>query len=480
MEENHINIAIQFADLVRTTLGPRGMNKMVVNSGAGEVILTNDGATIIANVKGGNPIVDLFKSLAISQESAIGDGTSTSVIIAGQLLQNALALMNKGLHPTTIINGYNLAKIRSMKFLKEHREPGDTEKIIKTAFGTKIPNDIISHFCKILQEVKNFENLKQYKIPFSDPINSQLFKGFVFPGFTINERMDKSVSGRIAVLDFASNIPEDFQITNADELVKISELKKKTKKDIVNELVKNEVKVVLYTDTNPEFESYLTDKGITGIVVFQRENIDGICKAINARVCSSVEDIKSHFGEGDVTYRKQLIGNKGHIFIGRSDSEMETLVLSGPTEQTLNEMERAVQDVVGLLKHETDCVIGAGAIEISLSLDLRDFANKVGGKEQLAIEKFAESIESIPLIIAENAGLDAIEILTNLKTSHKTGQTDLGVDIVTGISNARERGIIEPVLIKIYAINSATNVANLILKLDKILIGEDVDSPSKD
>ncbi len=472
MEENHINIAIQFADLVRTTLGPRGMNKMVVNDGKGEVILTNDGATIIQNVKGGNPIVDLFKNLAISQESAIGDGTSTAVIIAGQLLQNALALMNKGLHPTTIINGYNLAKIKSMEFLSSKREPGETDKIIRTAFGTKIPSDIIHHFVSILQNVKNFENLKQYKMPFSDPVNSEIFNGYVFPGFTINERMKKKTKGKIAVLDFASTIESgDFQITDADELLKISEMKKRAKKDIVASLKRNKVDCVLYTDTNPEFESYLTDQEITGIVVFQREHLDGISKAINARVCSSVEDIDTHLGEGEVTYVKQLIGNKGHIFVGGKEG-METLVLHGPTEQTLNEMERAVQDVVGLLKHETDCVIGAGAIETSLALALRDFANEAGGKEQLAIEKFAESIESIPLIIAENAGLDAIEILTNLKTYHKKGQTDFGVDMFKGISDARKRGIVEPVLVKIHAINSATNVANLILKLDKILIGE--------
>ena len=275
-------------------------------------------------------------------------------------------------------------------------------------------------------------------------------------------------------MDFPANIESDnFQVTNADELIKIENMKKQMKKKIIDELVKNKVDCVLYTDTNPEFESYMTDKGLTGIVVFQRDHLDGICKAVNARVCSCVEDIKTHLGEGQVTYKKQLVGNKGHIFVGSDNSEMETLILNGPTEQTLNEIERAVQDVVGLLKHETDCVIGAGSVEVGLSLDLRAFANDIGGKEQLAIEKFAESIEAIPMIIAENAGLDAIQVLTNLKTSHKNGQTDLGVDIVKGISDARARGIIEPVLVKIHAINAASNVANLILKLDKILIGED-------
>ena len=471
MEENHVNIAIQFAELVRSTLGPRGMNKMVINEGKGEIILTNDGATIIQNVKGGNPIVDLFKKLAVSQETAIGDGTTTATLIAGQLLQNALSLMNKGIHPTTIINGYNLAKVRAMKYLFEHKEPGDIEKIIKTAFGTKIAPDIINHLCKILLN-RDFTKLKLYKMPNSDPIQSEVFNGYVFPGFMLNERMKRTVSGNIAILDFPSSLElENFQITNTEELDKITKRAKDMKKEIVDALVAKEVKCVLYTDTNPEFESYLTKKGISGIVVYQREHIDGICKALNTEAASCLEDITA--SNGEIKYVKQIIGNNGHIYVSSKDSEIETLVLNGPTEQTLNEIERAVHDVLGLLKNETDSVIGAGAIEMSVSLDLREHANEIGGKEQLAIEKFAESLEAIPLIIAENAGLDAIDVLTNLKAAHKKNFTDTGVDMVKGISNARERGIIEPVLVKIHAINSAVNVANLILKLDKILVGED-------
>ncbi len=470
MDNNHITVAISFCELIRSTLGPRGMNKMVVNEGKNEIILTNDGATIIQNVKGGNPIVDLFKNLAISQENAIGDGTTTSIIIAGQLLQNALTLIDKGIHPTTIITGYNLAKVRSLNYLSEHREKGDNEKIIKTAFGTKIAPDIINHLTNLLN--RNCENLKLYKMQ-GDPLDSEVVNGFVFPGFTINERMKSHVNGKIAILDFPSSIEVDnFQVTEAEELAKISEMKKKMKKDIVDELVKNKIECVLYTDTNPEFESYLTDKEITGIVIFQRENVDGICKALNSRVCSCVEDIETHFGEGDIKYVKQVIGNTGHIYVSSKSSEVQTLVLNGPTAQTLSEIERATLDVISLLKHETDCVIGAGSIETDISLDLRNYANEIGGKEQLAIEKFAESIESIPMIIAENAGLDAMEILTNLKTAHKN-KSDMGVDIVLGISDARERGIMEPVLVKIYAINSAVNVATLILKLDRILTGDE-------
>lgn len=463
MEENkyaHIQLAINFSDLIRTTLGPRGMNKMVI--GKGKTIHSNDGATIIQNIQSNDPIISLFKELAEAQEKAIGDGTTTAVIIAGQLLSNALDLINKGIHPTTIINGYSLAKVETMRTLNNLKKKGDKEKIINTTFGSKIPQDIINHLRKLLLQVKDYEELRIHKFPNSDPMKSKLFSGFVFEGFTINDRMEKQIEGKIVVLDYRTNVEtSNVQVTSAEELKKMNEYDRAYKREIVDRLVEKKVGCLFYTDTNPEFEAYLTEKGITGIVVYQRDNIDGICEALNLMATSNINNI--FVKEGKIEYKKP---NQIYVF-GNS----ETLILHGLTVQTLDEIERAVHDVVSLFRHSIDTVTGAGAIEIELSNHLNRFAETVGGKEQLAIEKYAESIESIPLIIAENAGLDAIQILTALKTMHKDNP-DLGVDIIKGISDAHERGIVDPVLVKIFAFNSATNVANLILKTDKLLIGE--------
>ena len=473
MEEKyaHIHAAVGFADLIRTTLGPRGMNKMVIDQSNNSIVLSNDGATIIGALRGGNPIINLFKELAQSHELAIGDGTTSVIILAGQLLQNALNLLDKGIHPTIIINGYNLSKIEALKFLSQNKETGETKKIIKTAFGTKISKDIIEHLTNLIIGVEDYDKLKIYSMSQSDPFESKLFKGYVFSGFTMNERMKDEITGKVAFIDFPVSLKaEKFAVTNAEELEKISKIDTEYKKKIIDKLGNLGVRWLFYTDTNPEFETYLTDKGITGVVIFQRENFDGICKAVNAVVSSSLEQLTDrHLGEAHIKYEKQLTGNSGHIYI---EGNTETLILKAPTNQFLEEMRRAVDDVISLLKHDTDCVIGAGAIEIEIANHLRKISQSVGGKEQLAIEKFAEAIESIPLILAENCGLDAIEVLTALKTVHSQGKTDLGVDMACGISNARERGILEPVLIKIHAINSAANVASLILKLDKILLGQ--------
>lgn len=462
----HIRAAVEFCNLIRSTLGPRGMNKMIIGS---ETILTNDGSTIINALKGGNPIIELLKNLAKSQEVNIGDGTTTATILTGQLLSNALTLLDKGIHPTVIINGYNIAKMRSIEVLKQMAKEEDRARIIKTAFGTKITSDISDHLTNLLLNSKgDIEELKLFKKNNDNPLESELFNGYVFEGFTINDRMKSEINGKVAVLDFPVNMKFDrFNVTSADELEKASNYDAEFKRKIVDKLASLNVECVFYTDTCPEFETILTEKGITGIVLFQRENVDGICKSLKAMGISSLEQItEKHLGTGHIRYIK---GIKGTIYI---DGDMETLVLKGNTSQFLDEMHRALEDAVSLLRHDLKSVVGGGAVELEISKELRELSKKVGGKEQLAVDKFIESIEALPSILAENCGLDSIEILTLLKNLHSQGKVDMGVDPIMGVSDARERGVFEPVLIKIHAINSATNITNLILKLDGIYQGD--------
>jgi len=413
----HIQLGVNFADLIRTTLGPRGMNKVVV-SDAGRHIHTNDGASIVKNLKSDDPIIMLFKELAESQEEKVGDGTTTSIVLAGQLLSNALNMINKGIHPTIIINGYTLAKIEAMKFLDSIKEEGDKEKIIQTAFGSKISQDMVNHLKKLILSVKDYEKLRIHK-RIDDPNKSELFEGYVFDGFTINDLMKDKIKGKIAVLDYRTNVEAaNLQISSKEELEKINQYDRSYKKEIIDKLAEKKIDCLFYTDTNPEFESQLTERGITGVVIHKREHIDGICEALKIIPSSRLDKI--HIGKGEVEYVKP-----NQIYV---NGETETLILCGSTRQTLDEVERSVHDVVSLLKHDIHTVLGAGCVEIEVAAHLTRLAKQVGGKEQIAVEKFAEALESIPLIIAENAGLDAIEVLTNLKTQHSNNNKDLGVE----------------------------------------------------
>ena len=467
---DYLKLAITISNLVRKTLGPKGMNKMLVGEKNQKVIMTNDGATIMKNLKINNPLGQVFKNLAISQEEAIGDGTTTAILLTGQLLEQALEMLNKNIHQTNIINGYNLARNFVIKYLDSVKETCNKEKVIRTVFGSKVNLELANHLTKLLLEVTDYENLKIFKLNNENQIKTELIDGYVMSGYTLNERMPKQVKGKIAIADFKTTLDNGkFSITNSDELEKLSQKEREYKKRIVNNLDKEKVKCLFYTDTNPEFETYLTEKNIQGIVAYKRDDLDFICKVTGATAISDPNEVSPHLGEGEVIFEK----NPNRIYITKEKTDFKTLVLCGTQEQVLDEYERAVDDAIRVLKHLSDVVLGAGSVEIDMALALREFSKKIGGKEQVAVEKFAEAIESIPMILAENCGLDAMEVITALKTMHSGGDKDMGVDAIQKISDARERGILEPVLMKMHAIATATDVSTLILKLDEVLIGED-------
>ena len=224
---DYIDLGINLSNVVRTTLGIKGMNKMLVDASNNSAILTNDGATIIKNLKIEHPLGEVFRNLAISQETSSGDGTTTAVILAGQLLEKAKELMNKNIHRATIISGYNIARLNAMKFLEDNKIEGDKVQIIKTVFGSKISGDMANRLTTLIME-SNIHNLRVFKKEDSGS-NSELIKGYVFSGYTINDRMDQSTVNEvpIAIMDLKSNIEfAKFQITSADELQKIAEAEK--------------------------------------------------------------------------------------------------------------------------------------------------------------------------------------------------------------------------------------------------------------
>jgi archaeal chaperonin len=468
----HIQVGIDVSNTVRATLGPRGMNKMVLKDDV--PILTNDGATIVKNLNLSHPVGKMFIGLAESQESAIGDGTTTAVVLAGQLLENALVLLNKKMHPMTIINGYNLARQSAISFAEGQAKVASKEMILKTSFGSKIPPQQADYFTRlILDYVKteaDLDNIRFAKIENKEFEESGVLRGAIMPGYTINDRMPSIVEGKIAFLDMQNNLEfAKFQITETEELDKLETRLRDFKKEIIQKLIDYEVKCVFMTDTNPQFENFLTEAGIMGIVVHKRNDwMDNICKSTG---CVAIADpqanVQPHLGEARVEYKKK----EQAIFISSPNSEIVTFILSGPTKQVLDELERAIDDVISIARQPLKVVTGGGAFEIELAAYLKKYATEIGGKEQLAIEKFAEAVDTLPLILAENCGFDALEVISILKTKHKQGEVDAGVDPLRMVSDAKVRGIVEPVKLKTHAINSATDVTNLILKLDDIYIG---------
>ena len=462
----YIQVGIDISNTVRSTLGPKGMNKMIIKDG--NPILTNDGATIINSIKFDNPIGEIFKKLATNQEQYIGDGTTTTVILAGQLLEQAMDLLNKKVHPTTIINGYDIARAEVIRFIKKTKMNADVENIIKTCFGSKVPIEVSGKITHLLKDI-DMKSFKMTKIENSDPNLTRLISGCIVSGYTINDRMPKKETGKIAVLDLMTHADSTkMALTSTEELNKFNENSRENKRQIVKKLKELDVKVVFITDTNNMIESFLTEENIMSVVSYQKTILDNICKATNSIVIADeTSNFESYLGEGSVTFNQE----NQTIEILNDKSQIKTLVLHGSTKQNLDEVERAADDVVRLLRLDKDVVVGAGATEIELSLHLREFAKKIGGKEQTAIERYADALETIPLILSENCGHDSMEVLTMLKNQHSNGNRVLGVDPILVISDANERKIYEPAILKSHAISSATDVANLILKLDDIYQG---------
>jgi len=473
MSREHIQLGINFANLVRSTLGPKGMNKLVI--GKEDKVFTNDGATIINTVKIYDPIAELFKNLARNQEKAVGDGTTTATILTGELLKKSLELLDLGMHNTNIIDGYNLARRAILEYLsnEENTIESDREKIMRTAFGSKLNKDLIDIFVKILKD-KDVKKLNLYQMGNANPFDSEIIKGYAFEGYTINDRVPEKAEGKVAVMDLTTNLENTkMSVRSSEELVKVNRQFRQFKKDIVEKLVKEGVKIFFFTDTNPELETLLTEANIMSVVNYKRDELDKICLATG---CKAIADPEADFSKyvGYASSVKYIKDSKT-IIITNPESKTETLIIKGQTKEILEETKRAVEDVLGLLKINSRVVIGGGSIEIELGNMLRNFSKSIGGKEQIAIDKFADALESIPVTLAKNCGFDAMELLANLKALHSKGEREIGIDPLSKLSNAKERGILEPALMKAHAINSATDVCNMILKLDEVYKGEDLD-----
>jgi len=463
----YIRLGIAMGDLIKSTLGPSGMNKMVIGDDM-KPISTNDGATVIKNLKVDNPIAQMFKALALSQERAIGDGTTTAVLFSAQLLSHSIDLLEKGMHRINVVNGYNIARQAALEFIQNKTLPVDTEKVMLTTFGSKIPPELAKHLKDLLIK-KDFEKIKIYEEDNSDPMDTTILSGAAFEGFTINDRMPRKAEGKVAVVDMKTNLENTkMAVQSSEELVKVNRQFRKFKKDLVEKLKKEEVKALFITDINEELSSLLSEANILTVVSYKREDLDNICAATGAiAIADPEEDFSKFLGKAIIEYSKE----KKSIYVENESSDIETLVLRGQTKEVLEETHRAVDDVIGIMKRLGPIVVGAGAIETEVSLFLRKFATQVGGKEQMAIEKFANAIEAIPLTLAKNCGLDALDVIARLRSHHTKGEKYTGVDAVKGISDAKERNILELAILKAHAISAATDVANLILKLDDIYQG---------
>ena len=487
------------AGAVRTTLGPKGMDKMLVDS-LGDVVITNDGVTILKEMDIEHPAAKMIVEIAKTQDDEVGDGTTTAVVLAGELLKKSEDLLDLDIHPTVIAAGYRLAATRAREILDSLAYPVTIkdEDLLKkfaiTAMTGKGPESVGEMLADlVVKSIKavidedgkvDVEDIKVEKKVGGTIGDSELIQGLVIDKERIHPNMPKTVkNAKIALLDAPleikkTEIDAKIEITSPDQLQKFLDQEEKMLKNMVDKIQKTGANVVFcQKGVDDLVQHYLAKAGIMAARRVKESDLKMLAKATGARVSTSLDELaKEDLGiAGLVEERK--IGDESMIFVEKcKDPKAVSLILRGGTEHVVDELDRAVHDalrVVGIVVEDKKYVAGGGSTEIELALRLKEFASTVGGREQLAIEAFAESMEVIPRTLAENAGLDPIDVIVDLRSKHEGKKGDgktFGINVFTGEAvDMKKAGVIEPLRVKTQAISGASEVAVMILRIDDVI-----------
>ncbi len=494
-QRNNILAARMVAEMIKTTLGPKGMDKMLV-SPTGEIIVTNDGVTILEEMQIEHPAAKMMVDISKTQDMEVGDGTTTVVMIAGKLLENAERLLDQKIHPTVIAKGYKIAAEKCQEILNEislkiSPEDEDTlRQVAMTSMTGKGAEGSKEKFAGIIvKAIKQIEtngkiDINDIKIEKSkgDGIaDTELIAGIVIDKEKLSNDMPSLVNNaKIVLIDFP------LEIKNPDIDTKISVSSPEQLQGFLNQeerLIKEMTEKVKSTGANvifcqkgiDDFAQYLLSKsGIYACRRVSRSDMEKLAKATNGRIVSNLSELSSSELGYAETVEEVKHGNDSFTYVkGCKNPKALTILIHGGTGHIIDEIERALKDGLGVVASslKTKLVVpGGGAIEIELARRLRHFGQSLSGREQLAVEEFASALEYIPATLAENAGLDPIDVLTELKAKHDAGERNAGLNLFNNkIENVLNAKIIEPYKIKTQAINSASEVATMILRIDDVI-----------
>ncbi len=487
------------AEVLRTTYGPKGMDKMLVDS-LGEITITNDGATILDKMDVQHPAAKLLVQIAKGQDEEAGDGTKRAVIFAGELIKQAEKLLDKDIHPTIIIGGYKKALDKAIEVLYDIAEPINIEdkellkKIALTSLASKGVQEARELFAEIAVDAINIIKEKRGDKWYVDLDNVQivkkhggslketkLVKGIILDKEVVHPGMPKRVEkAKIAVLDAPLELekPEidaEIRITSPEQLRELLEEKEEVLKKKVEKLKEVGANVVITQKGIDEVaQYYLAKAGIMAVRRVKRSDLEKLARATGARIISNIDDITPEdLGEAELVEERK-VGEDKMVFIeGAKNPRAVAILIRGGFERIVDEAERSLRDALSAVAdavRDGKVVAAGGAPEVELALKLRDFARSVQGKEQLAVEAFAKALEGLVMALIENAGYDPVEKLMELEAKHAQGCKWCGINVYTGETvDMMKLGIFEPVRVLGNAVKSGTEAATLILRIDDII-----------
>ncbi|MDS0296339.1 thermosome subunit beta [Halogeometricum luteum] len=508
-QEYNINAARAVAEAVRSTLGPKGMDKMLVDS-MGDVTITNDGVTILQEMDIDNPTAEMIVEVAETQENEAGDGTTTAVAIAGELLKNAQDLLEQDIHPTAIIKGFHLASQKAREEVDnvaESVDPGDEEllkKVAETSMTGKSSELNKELLAELIVEAVNgvtveandgshvvdLENVSIETQTGRSAGESELLNGAVIDKDPVHDDMPTEFDeADVLLLNEPIEVEEadvDTQVSidSPDQLQKFLDQEEKQLKDKVQKIVDSGADVVFCQKGIDDMaQHYLAKEGILAVRRTKKSDMKFLKNVAGGSIVSDLDSL-TDADLGTASVRRDDEDDLFYVEGLGDERHGVTMLLRGSTDHVVDELERGVEDaldVVATTVSDGRVLAGGGAIEVELASRLRDYADSVSGREQLAVEAFADALELVPRVLAENAGLDSIDTLVDLRSAHEDGETHAGLNVFTGeVEDTFEAGIVEPAHAKEQAISSAQEAANLVLKIDDIIAAGDLSTSGGD
>ncbi|WP_292490065.1 thermosome subunit alpha [Methanoculleus sp. 10] len=507
-QSGNIAAAKAVASAVRTTLGPKGMDKMLVDT-IGDVVITNDGVTILKEMDIEHPAAKMMVEIAKTQDDEVGDGTTTAVVIAGELLKRAEDLLDQDVHPTVIAHGYRMAADKAQAILDEIAvdvRPDDMamlKKLADTAMTGKGAEAAKEKLTELVVRAITMvadadgtvdtEFVKVEKKVGGSIEDSEIVEGMIVDKERVHPAMPRIVKdAKILLLNAAvefkkTEVDAEISITSPDQLQMFLDEEERMIKGIVDKVIASGANVLFCQKGIDDIaQHYLAKAGIFAVRRVKKSDMEKLARATSGAIVSSIDAIApEELGKAGTVEEKKVSGEAMIFVTGCENPKAVSVIIRGGTEHVVAELDRAIEDalrVVSVAVEDRKFVAGGGAPEIELSLRLRDYAATVGGRAQLAIEAFANALEIIPRTLAENAGLDPIDMLVALRASHEKGGASgkyMGLDVFNAVSgDMLKAGVVEPLRVKTQAVSSAAEAAVMILRIDDVIAASKSAGPS--
>ncbi len=496
----NIQAARIVAQAVKSSLGPRGMDKMLVDS-MGDVVITNDGVTILKEIDVEHPAAKMLVEVAKTQDDECGDGTTTAVILAGELLKKAEALIEQNVHPTVISGGYRMAAQRARELLEglAISVTPDKKDILTDIARTAMISKSVSASRDLLAKVAvgavsavaekkdggawivDDDNIQVVKKQGGSMDDTQMIAGIIVDKEAVHAGMPKRIEkAKIALVDSAmevkkTEIDAKIEITDPSQLHAFLDEEENMLKKMVETVKKSGANVLFCQKGIDDLaQHYLAKSGVYAVRRVKKSDMEKLSKATGANLVTKLDDLKSSdLGTANLVEEQKIADDKMTFVTGCKNPKAVSILIRGGTEHVIDEIDRSLNDaisVVSVAVEDGKLVTGGGSTATELALKLRDYAASIGGREQIAIDAFASALEVVPTALAENAGLDPIDVLIELRKAHKAGKKNAGVNVFTGkITDMKKEKVLEPLRVGKQGISSATDAAVMILRIDDVI-----------